>query len=99
MVNFLVVYMWNSVKGIPQKDTWMMLRTPELEVLKSLWGLGTEEEYGYRTGPPMPMSICYLLGLGIYGTFTLCGEQTPQHGVLCIFTVRLTYHVLQNIWM
>ncbi len=24
----------------------------ELEFLKSLWGLGTEEEQGYRTGPP-----------------------------------------------
>jgi len=26
--------------------------SPELEFLKSLWGLGTEEEQGYRTGPP-----------------------------------------------
>ncbi len=25
---------------------------PELEFLKRLWGLGTEEEKGYRTGPP-----------------------------------------------
>jgi hypothetical protein len=25
---------------------------PELEFLKSLWGLRTEEEEGYRTGPP-----------------------------------------------
>jgi hypothetical protein len=25
---------------------------PELEFLTSLWGLGTEEEEGYRTGPP-----------------------------------------------
>ncbi len=25
---------------------------PELEFLKSLWELGTEEEEGYRTGPP-----------------------------------------------
>jgi hypothetical protein len=24
----------------------------ELEFLKSLWGLGTEEEEGYRTAPP-----------------------------------------------
>ncbi len=24
----------------------------EQEFLKSLWGLGTEEEEGYRTGPP-----------------------------------------------
>ena len=28
------------------------IQTPELEFLKSLWGLGTEEEEGYRTGPP-----------------------------------------------
>jgi hypothetical protein len=27
------------------------LRSPELEFSKSLWGLGTEEEEGYRTGP------------------------------------------------
>jgi hypothetical protein len=26
--------------------------TSELEFLKSLWGLGTEEEEGYSTGPP-----------------------------------------------
>ncbi len=25
---------------------------PELEFLKSLWGLGTEEEEGNRNGPP-----------------------------------------------
>jgi hypothetical protein len=25
--------------------------SPELEFLKSLWGLGTEEEEGYLTGP------------------------------------------------
>ncbi len=25
---------------------------PELEFLNSLWGLGTEEEWDYRTGPP-----------------------------------------------
>ncbi len=29
-----------------------ILARSELEFLKSLWGLGTEEEYGYRTGPP-----------------------------------------------
>ncbi len=29
-----------------------MLIEPELEFLKSLWGLGTEEEEGYSTGPP-----------------------------------------------
>jgi hypothetical protein len=27
-------------------------KIPELEFLKRLWGLGTEEEEGYRTGPP-----------------------------------------------
>jgi hypothetical protein len=27
--------------------------SPELEFLKSLWELGTEEEEGYRTGPPV----------------------------------------------
>ncbi len=30
----------------------LRLRNPELEFLKSLWGLGTWEEEGYRTGPP-----------------------------------------------
>jgi hypothetical protein len=30
----------------------ILQRRPELEFLKSLWGLGTEEEEGYRTGPP-----------------------------------------------
>ncbi len=29
-----------------------LILDPELEFLKSLWGLGTEEEEGYRTGPP-----------------------------------------------
>jgi hypothetical protein len=29
-----------------------MAMDSELEFLKSLWGLGTEEEEGYRTGPP-----------------------------------------------
>jgi hypothetical protein len=31
-------------------EEWSYLE-PELEFLKSLWGLGTEEEEGYRTGP------------------------------------------------
>ncbi len=30
----------------------IFLGKPELDFLKSLWGLGTEEEKGYRTGPP-----------------------------------------------
>jgi hypothetical protein len=25
---------------------------PELEFLNNLWGLGTEQVWGYRTGPP-----------------------------------------------
>ncbi len=28
------------------------LFSPELKFLKSQWGLGTEEEQGYRPGPP-----------------------------------------------
>ncbi len=28
------------------------ISSPELEFLKSLWGLGTEKEEGYHTGPP-----------------------------------------------
>jgi hypothetical protein len=29
----------------------------ELEFLKSLWGLGTEKEEVYRTGPPEPVFL------------------------------------------
>ncbi len=36
-----------SIKIPAQKQ-----RSPELEFLKSLWGLGTKEEEGYRTGLP-----------------------------------------------
>jgi hypothetical protein len=36
----------------------------ELEFLKSLWGLGTEEEEGYRTGPPELEFLKSLWGLG-----------------------------------
>ncbi len=32
--------------------TTLWLKLSELEFLKRLWGLGTEEEEGYRTGPP-----------------------------------------------
>ncbi len=35
----------------------MQVINPELEFFKSLWGLGTEEEYGYRTGPPEPVFV------------------------------------------
>jgi hypothetical protein len=31
---------------------WCLLSITELEFLKSVWGLGTEEEKGYRTCPP-----------------------------------------------
>jgi hypothetical protein len=47
------------VRGIGRKlqyvyFAWLTLKLArtELEFLKSLWGLGTEEEEGYRTGPP-----------------------------------------------
>ncbi len=33
-------------------DSRANFRSTELEFLKSLWGLGTEEEQGYLTGPP-----------------------------------------------
>ncbi len=33
-------------------DVWNLDSNPELEFLKNLWGLGTEQEQGYRTGPP-----------------------------------------------
>jgi hypothetical protein len=38
--------------SITQERISGLARRPELEFLKSLWGLGTEEEQGYRTGPP-----------------------------------------------
>jgi hypothetical protein len=43
----------------------------ELEFLKSLWGLGTEEEYGYHTGPPGYISWRNLF-LGI-------NSEAPKH--------------------
>ncbi len=43
-----------------------MVQCPgELEFLKSLWGLGTEEEEGYRTGPPEPVFANVLWSPGI----------------------------------
>jgi hypothetical protein len=33
-------------------DLNLFYKGTELKFLKSLWGLGTEEEKGYRTGPP-----------------------------------------------
>jgi hypothetical protein len=36
----------------PEKALLFRLKLRTLDFLKSLWGLGTEEEQGYRTGPP-----------------------------------------------
>jgi hypothetical protein len=38
--------------GIPGLRKRLTNTGSELEFLKSLWGLGNEEEEGYRTGPP-----------------------------------------------
>ncbi len=38
---------WESIPGLLKWFT-----NTELEFLKSLWGLGTEDEKGYRTGTP-----------------------------------------------
>jgi hypothetical protein len=45
-------------------------RPTELEFLKSLWGLGTEEEEGYRTGPPG------YIGCGIHSLESITGPHT-----------------------
>jgi hypothetical protein len=37
---------------IPSLSKYLSPKIPELEFLKRLWGLGTEEEEGYRTGEP-----------------------------------------------
>jgi hypothetical protein len=39
-------------KTLQIRDHFFLVMHPELEFLKSLWGKGTEEEEGYRTGPP-----------------------------------------------
>jgi hypothetical protein len=44
-MNYIRIF---QTEGTVSRDFW----SPELEFLKSLWGLGTEEEKGYRTGPP-----------------------------------------------
>jgi hypothetical protein len=40
------------LNGLRGKFNSLVAEVTELEFLKSLWGLGTEEEEGYRTGPP-----------------------------------------------
>ncbi len=39
-------------ESVPRLFKRSQIRSTELEFLKRLWGLGTEEEEGYRTGPP-----------------------------------------------
>jgi hypothetical protein len=39
-------------KVTPTKKEFVIRKRPQLEFLNSLWGFGTGEEYGYRTGPP-----------------------------------------------
>ncbi len=55
-------------------------------ILKSLWGLGTEEEEGYRTGPPGYIG-CRNSFLGIdFGapyTFKNTGSGVKTHGGIC----------------
>jgi hypothetical protein len=46
----------DPLKAISGKKP-MQLLASELEFLKRLWGLGTEEEEGYRTGPPEPVFL------------------------------------------
>jgi hypothetical protein len=43
--------LWET-RGVSSIGSTVQYRCSELEFLKSQWGLGTEEEEGYRTGPP-----------------------------------------------
>jgi hypothetical protein len=43
---------FHEFRVIPSANRFRLVCYTELEFLKSLWGLGTEEEEGYRTGPP-----------------------------------------------
>ncbi len=55
----------------------------ELEFLKSLWGLGSEEEEGYRTGPPGYIGWRNsFLGIdsGAPHTFKNTGSECPWNG-------------------
>jgi hypothetical protein len=47
-LNFFYIFLGNSCPPPPPGSR----SGSELEFLKSLWGLGTEEEEGYRTGQP-----------------------------------------------
>ena len=64
-LNSVSCHKW--VENILSACCWFLgkLSWPELEFWNSLWGLGTGEEQGYRTGPP-----CYIdwrnSFLGIY---------------------------------
>jgi hypothetical protein len=49
--------------------------TYELEFLKSLWGLGTEEEEGYRTGPPGYRQTEFGSDSGVPYTFKNTGSE------------------------
>jgi hypothetical protein len=71
----------------------------ELEFLKRLWGLGTEEEEGYRTGPPGYIGWRNsFLGIdsGALYTFknTSSGEDRVHHRVHRVATAAFwrTFH-------
>ncbi len=51
---FLIFIIFNSQSHSTIIHSFILHRLlrPELEFLKGLWGLGTGEEEGYRTGPP-----------------------------------------------
>jgi hypothetical protein len=54
--NYSITIFWTNSRSCPNQalsdKTPFRIVSPELEFLKSLWGPGTEEEEGYRTGPP-----------------------------------------------
>jgi hypothetical protein len=64
------------------------LYSTELELLKSLWGLETEEEEGYRTGPPRYIGWQNsFLGIdsGAPYTFKNTGSDTEEMGPELVF--------------
>jgi hypothetical protein len=62
----------------------------ELEFLKSLWGLGTEEEEGYRTGPPGYIGWRKsFLGIDSGAPYTLnTGSVLNMYYILWVETMR-----------